>query len=206
MDRKNRMLIVDDDQLNVSVLTEILKNDYKIMTAESGDEALKAVTGAHPPDLILLDILMPDMDGYQVCRLIKADPKTAHIPIVFVTAVSEAMDAAKAFEIGAVDYVTKPFNPITVKARINTHIKLSTTMQELENALKEVKRLNGLLPICASCKKIRDDKGYWNQIESYIEKHSDAAFSHGMCPECSDELYGKEDWYLEMKKDQKKEE
>ncbi len=193
------MLIVDDDQLNVSVLTEILKNDYKIMTAESGDQALKSVTGTHPPDLILLDILMPKMDGYQVCRLIKADAKTAHIPIVFVTAVSEAMDAAKAFEIGAVDYVTKPFNPVTVKARINTHIKLSTTMQELENALKEVKRLNGLLPICASCKKIRDDKGYWKQVEMYLEEYSEAKFSHGLCPDCSETLYGDEHWYKKMK-------
>jgi hypothetical protein len=73
-------------------------------------------------------------------------------------------------------------------------------VSELKSALVEVKTLGGLLPICASCKKIRDDKGYWNQLESYIEKHSDASFSHGMCPKCSDELYGKEDWYIEMKK------
>jgi len=73
---------------------------------------------------------------------------------------------------------------------------------DLKKALAEVKKLSGLLPICAHCKKIRDDKGYWNQIEGYIQKHSDAQFSHGICPECSDELYGKEDWYIEMKKEQ----
>lgn len=198
MDKKNRILIVDDDQFNISVLTEILHKDYKIMTAESGDEALKVVAAPHPPDLILLDILMPEMDGYQVCTRIKANENTAHIPIVFVTAVSEAMDAARAFEIGAVDYVTKPFNPITVKARINTHVKLSSTMQKLENALKEVKRLNGLLPICANCKKIRDDKGYWKQVEMYLEEYSEARFSHGICPDCSEALYGDEFWYKKM--------
>ena len=74
-------------------------------------------------------------------------------------------------------------------------------IEELQQALREVKQLGGLLPICAKCKKIRDDKGYWNQIEGYIQKHSDAQFSHGICPECSDKLYGKEDWYIEMKKE-----
>lgn len=74
---------------------------------------------------------------------------------------------------------------------------------ELQKALSEIKTLSGLLPICASCKKIRDDKGYWNKIEGYIQKHSDAQFSHGMCPECSDEIYGKEDWYIEMKNERK---
>jgi len=201
MDKRNRILIVDDDSFNISILKEILHNDYKIMYANSGEKALKAVTGPHPPDLILLDILMPDMDGYQVCTHIKADENTAHIPIIFVTAVSEAMDAAKAFELGAMDYVTKPFNPITVKARVNTHIKLNTTMQKLTNALKEVKRLSGLLPICSGCKKIRDDKGYWNQVEMYLEEYSEATFSHGMCPDCSEALYGGEDWYQKMKKE-----
>ena len=199
MDKKSRILIVDDDQFNISVLTEILSNDYNVMTAESGGKALKALDGPLLPDLILLDILMPGMDGYEVCKQIKADERTAHIPIVFVTAVSEAMDAARAFEIGAVDYVTKPFNPVTVKARINTHIKLSSTLQALENALKEVKRLSGLLPICCRCKKIRDDKGYWNQVEMYLEEYSEAKFSHGMCPDCSDSLYGDEHWYKKMK-------
>jgi len=75
-------------------------------------------------------------------------------------------------------------------------------VQDLQSALSEVKTLKGFLPICSSCKKIRDDKGYWNQIESYIQEYSDAQFSHGMCPECSDKLYGKEDWYIEMKKEE----
>ena len=110
------------------------------------------------------------------------------------------MDKAKAFEIGAVDYITKPFNPLTVKARVRTHIELSHTMNALQQALKKIKTLNGLIPICSSCKKIRDDKEYWNLLEAYIEEHSDAIFSHGICPECSKKLYGKSNWYIKRKK------
>jgi len=88
-----------------------------------------------------------------------------------------------------VDYVPKPFNPATVKARIQTHIKLSRTMKALQDALDRVKLLSGLLPICAHCKKVRDDKGYWSQIEAYIDAHSEVRFSHGICPECKKKLY-----------------
>jgi len=202
MDKQNCVLIVDDERFNLKVLTEFLYEDYKIMAAKTGEQALKAVQGSSLPDLILLDIMMPGIDGYEVCKKIKQDEKTSHIPIIFVTAISEAMDAAKAFELGAVDYITKPFNPVTVKARVKTHIQLNNTMRNLEAALKDVKKLSGLLPICSNCKKIRDDNGYWSQIEAYIRDHSEADFSHGICPGCSDELYGKEDWYIEMKKEE----
>jgi len=86
--------------------------------------------------------------------------------------------------------------------RKKAEVKGKKLIKELQNSLAEIKMLSGLLPICASCKKIRDDKGYWNQIEGYIQTHSDAKFSHGMCPECSDKLYGKEDWYIEMKNEE----
>lgn len=204
MDKLSRILIVDDEPFNLKILSELLHEDYKIIAAKTGEQALKAVQGSSLPDLILLDIMMPGIDGYEVCKKIKQDEKTSHIPIIFVTAISEAMDAAKGFELGAVDYITKPFNPITMKARVKIHIQLKDTMHKLEAALKDVKKLSGLLPICSNCKKIRDDNGYWGQIESYIRDHSEAEFSHGICPECSDKLYGKEDWYIEMKKKQRK--
>lgn len=105
------------------------------------------------------------------------------------------MDAAKAFDVGAVDYITKPFNPATVLARVKTHLKLSQTLLELQAALDNVKTLSGLLPICAKCKKVKEDKGYWNQIEQYIEKHSDAMFSHGLCHDCAEDLYGDKEWF-----------
>jgi len=194
------VIIVEDVPENLHILVELLKPDYRVIPAKDGAAALKKISKSPFPDLVLLDIVMPGMDGYEVCRQLKENPKTQHIPVIFITAISEVMDEAKAFEIGAVDYITKPFNPLTVKARVRTHIELSNTMKALQQALKKIKTLNGLIPICSSCKKIRDDKGYWNLLEAYIEKYSDAIFSHGICPGCSEKLYGKSDWYIKRKK------
>ena len=193
------VVIVEDVSENLRILVELLKTDYRVIPVKDGETALTKIAPPFP-DLVLLDIVMPGLDGYEVCRRLKENSKTRHIPVIFITAISEVMDKAKAFEIGAVDYITKPFNPLTVKARIRTHIELSKTMKALQQALKKIKKLNGLIPICSSCKKIRDDKGYWNLLEAYIEEHSDAFFSHGICPECSEKLYGKQGWYIKRKK------
>jgi PleD family two-component response regulator len=186
---KPTVLIVDDAAENLRILMELLKDDYRVIPMKSAEAALEKLAQDPLPDLALLDIVMPEMDGYELCSRLKGDPRTEEIPVIFITAVSEAMDDAKAFELGAVDYVPKPFNPLTVKARVNTHIKLHRTLKELQDALKDIRTLSGLIPICASCKKIRDDKGYWSQVEEYIEERSDAQFSHGICPKCRDELY-----------------
>lgn len=186
---KPTVLIVDDAAENLRILIELLKDDYHVIPLKSGKAAMKKLAQDPLPDLALLDIVMPEMDGYELCTRLKADPRTKEIPVIFITAVSEAMDDARAFELGAVDYVPKPFNPMTVKARVNTHIKLHRTLQELQNALKDIRTLSGLIPICSSCKKIRDDKGFWNQVEIYIEDRSDAQFSHGICPDCRDKIY-----------------
>ncbi|MEJ2158246.1 MAG: response regulator [Desulfobacteraceae bacterium] len=186
---KPTVLIVDDVAENLRILIELLKDDYHVIPLKSGNAALKKLAQDPLPDLALLDIVMPEMDGYELCTRLKADPRTKDIPVIFITAVSEAMDDAKAFALGAVDYVPKPFNPLTVKARVNTHIKLHRTLKELQNALKDIRTLSGLIPICSSCKKIRDDKGFWNQVEIYIEDRSDAQFSHGICPDCRDKIY-----------------
>lgn len=183
------VMIVDDQPENITILVELLKEDYRLIPLTSGKAALKRLDKVPLPDLVLLDIVMPSMDGYDVCKQIKNNPATADIPVIFITAVSEAMDQANAFKLGAVDYITKPFNPLTVKARVNTHVKLSRTLNELKNALKEIQTLNGLIPICASCKKIRDDQGYWEEVETYISKRSKASFSHGICPDCRLVLY-----------------
>ena len=195
MDRLHRVLIVDDELHEIKVLTKFLHDDYKIMAAKDGESALKIAQGSNPPDLILLDIIMPGLNGYATCEQLKENDTTKNIPVIFVTAISEVMDAARAFELGAVDYVTKPFNPVTVKARVKTHIQLNDTLQDLQAALSEVKTLRGFLPICSYCKKIRDDKGYWNQIESYIQEHSDAEFSHSVCQECAKKYYPDMDIY-----------
>jgi PleD family two-component response regulator len=207
--RKN-ILIVDDTPENLTVLRQILTEDgYRVRPALSGEIALKTVQ-ADLPDLILLDIVMPGMDGFEVCRKLKAREKTRDVPIIFISALSEIEDKMRAFSQGGVDYISKPFNTEEVLARVKTHLTLYSLVNSLEQkniklkkVLDEVKQLQGMLPICANCKKIRDDKGYWNILESYIEKHSEASFSHGLCPECSDDLYGDEDWYIEMKKNKK---
>lgn len=190
-DSRTRILIVDDQPENIRMLMEVLKDAYATIPATNGEAALKKALGEPPPDLILLDILMPGIDGYEVCRRLKSQSQTHDIPVIFITAISEVMDAAKAFDVGAVDYVTKPFNPVTIKARIQTHVQHSRTMKDLQDALARVKQLSGLLPICSHCKKVRDDQGYWNQIESYIDAHSEARFSHGICPDCIKKLYPK---------------
>ena len=186
---KPRVMIVDDVVENLQILIENLKDDYHLIPLKSAETALLKLAEDPLPDLVLLDIVMPDMDGYELCERLKADPRTKDIPVIFITAVSEVMDDAKAFELGAVDYVPKPFNPLTVKARVSTHIKLHHTVRELQLALKDIRTLSGFIPICAKCKKIRDDKGFWNQVEKYIQERSDAQFSHGICPECVESLY-----------------
>ena len=194
------VLIVDDTVENLCLLIELLKDDYHLVPVKSGEAALKMLKTSASPDLILLDIVMPGMGGYEVCSNIKADPKTCNIPVIFITSLSEDVDETKAFKVGAVDYITKPINPTTAKARVKTHIELSRTMKALQQALEKIKTLNGLIPICSVCKKIRDDKGYWNLLEAYIEEHSNALFSHGLCPDCVEQLYADKKWYQDAKK------
>ena len=187
----NNILIVDDTAENLSILRQILaEQGYRVRPVLSGEIALKAVQ-ANPPDLILLDILMPEMDGYEVCRRLKADENLRHIPIIFISALGELEDKMKAFSEGGVDYITKPFQAEEVLARVNTHISLRSIQTSLEkknidlqNALDEVKQLRGFLPICTTCKNIRDDQGYWESVETYISNHSDAVCTDSLCPVC----------------------
>jgi two-component system, sensor histidine kinase and response regulator len=134
--KKPRILIVDDSPANIQVLNVILQNEYEVFFAESGAGALAKARGDRP-DLILLDIMMPTMDGYEVCRRLKADAATRDIPVIFVSALSDDEDESKGFESGAVDYVTKPFRMPTIKARIKTHLELRRHQSALERLVKE---------------------------------------------------------------------
>ena len=131
---KQKILIVDDERLNINVLHDLLKNDYKTMAAISGKQALKAAESANPPDLILLDIMMPEMDGYEVCRTLKLNDKTKDIPIIFVTAMGQTSDETKGLEYGAVDYLTKPISGPIVHARVKAHLELKQQRDELKSA------------------------------------------------------------------------
>ena len=133
---KETILLVDDNPINLQVLFETFKESgYKLIAAKDGEKALAMAESAHP-DLILLDIMMPGMDGYEVCRRLKADDGTSNIPIIFVTAMGETADETKGLELGAVDYITKPFSPPIVQARVRTHLALKRNMAELQEAYK----------------------------------------------------------------------
>jgi sigma-B regulation protein RsbU (phosphoserine phosphatase) len=136
MEEQQKILVVDDERLNINVLVDLLKPDYKMMAAKNGEQALKAVRVANPPDLILLDIMMPEMDGYEVCRRLKADEATRDIPVIFITAMGDTSDETKGLEAGAVDYITKPISPPIVQARVKTHLALKRNMVELQKAYK----------------------------------------------------------------------
>jgi DNA-binding response OmpR family regulator len=180
---KEMILIIDDNPQSIKLLGNILDSKgYSTAVAMNGTEALKFLEN-EIPDLILLDIMMPGMDGFEVCRSIKMNKNARETPVIFLTAKREIDDLVRGFEVGGVDYVTKPFNSNELLIRVKTHL-------DLKKARDEIRRLKGIIPICCNCKKIRDDKGFWEQVEIYIESHSDAEFSHGICPECTKELYG----------------
>ncbi len=197
------ILVVDDIKENLRILADALGGEgYKVRPALSGRIALEAAR-EEPPDLILLDILMPGMDGYEVCEALKADPTLKDVPVIFISALNEVGDKMKGFSAGGVDYISKPFQTEEVLARVKTHLTLrhlqkdvegkNTRLRELnrdlQRALDEIKTLRGIIPICSNCKKIRDDDDSWQRIEEYISAHSEAVFSHGICPDCAKKLY-----------------
>ena len=172
-----RILAVDDSARDLQLLSLILEREgYDLTLASHGAEAL-ACAGKRKPDLILLDILMPDLNGIEVCRRLKADPATAEIPVIFLTGQAKEEEVLSGFEAGAVDYVTKPFRIPELLARVHAHVQLRRVQDEVHT-------LRGILPTCAHCKKIRDQQGVWHTIEAYISQRTEAQFSHGLCPEC----------------------
>jgi phosphoserine phosphatase RsbU/P len=202
---EENLLIIDDIPENIQVLGHTLaKERYSVSFATDGQQALDMIA-ENDFDLILLDIMMPNMDGYEVCRRLKHMPGKKEVPVIFLTARTEPQDIVKGFQVGAVDYVTKPFNAPELLARVRTHTELRNarkliqkrnrelarkndalekTNTELTRALERIQTLEGILPICSYCNKIRDEKGNWKQLEAYISNHSSAEFSHGICPTC----------------------
>ena len=130
---RQTLLIVDDTPDNITLLSSLLKNRYRIKVATYGERALKIAAMEPPPDLILLDIMMPGMDGYEVCQRLKADPLTADIPVIFLTARAQVEDEEKGLKLGAVDYITKPISPPVVLARVETHLTLKNARQFLKD-------------------------------------------------------------------------
>jgi len=193
---KEKILIAEDHPATRRLLIDILEDDYQVLAAADGTEALK-LAAEHPDiDLILLDIIMPGQNGYEVCALLKDSPATAIIPIIFLTVLSEETDESKGFELGVNDYIIKPVSRTRLKTRIKNQLDMkkqrdliAAKNQELTEAMEQIKTLRGFLPICSFCKQIRNDKGYWQQVEEYIRTHSEAVFTHSVCPECIKKHY-----------------
>ena len=139
---KYKILLVDDEHFNIKLLAGILTPHYKLLAAKSGQEALKRAFSDSPPDLILLDIMMPDMNGYEVCRRLKATPRTRDIPIIFISALSEVENEAKGLELGAVDYLIKPVKPAVVRARVKNHLALMHAYKEIEAQRQRLEEQN----------------------------------------------------------------
>ena len=137
------VLIVDDSKTNIAVLAEVLRQDYTVRAATGGEKALEIAFSDNSPDLILLDVMMPGMDGYEVCARLKSDPRTKNIPVIFITGKESEEDEIKGFELGASDYITKPFNPVVVKARVNTQAELKRNRDFMER----ISYLDGLTGI-----------------------------------------------------------
>jgi sigma-B regulation protein RsbU (phosphoserine phosphatase) len=137
-DKKKLVLVVDDAPANLQVVRSILKDDFKILLATSGAKALDLAKAEPKPDLILLDVVMPEMDGYEVCGILKTTPEAKDIPVIFLTGQTETDDETKGFEVGAVDYIHKPFSPAVVKARVHTHLVLREAREQLARQLLEI--------------------------------------------------------------------
>jgi CheY-like chemotaxis protein len=129
---KQVILTVDDSPENIALISGLLKEDYRVKVATNGKDALHIAFSSDPPDLILLDIMMPGMDGYEVCRQLKSDPQTSEIPVIFLTAKSDVADEEKGFLLGAADYITKPISPPILLARIRTHLRMKRVVDYLK--------------------------------------------------------------------------
>jgi sigma-B regulation protein RsbU (phosphoserine phosphatase) len=204
------ILIVDDSPDQQALLRSILAKagHAEVLSADSGKAAAQVLnldgeSASEKIDLILMDVLMPEQDGVQTCRQIKRCAHLKDIPVIMVTAQADLSNLQEAFAAGAMDFISKPVNSIELLARVssalllkqemdrrkNRELELRRSNEELQKALKEVKVLRGLIPICASCKKIRNDGGFWQQLEEYLGEHSEAEFSHGLCQPCIKKLY-----------------
>lgn len=204
------ILIVDDSPDQQTLLRSILgkAGHDDVLSADSAKSAslllnLGGDATSHKIDLILMDILMPEQDGVETCRQIKRCAHLQDVPVIMVTAKNDLSNLKEAFSAGAMDYISKPVNSVELLARVssalllkqemdrrkNREVELRRSNEELQKALKEVKVLRGLIPICASCKKIRNDGGFWQQLEEYLGEHSEAEFSHGLCQPCIKKLY-----------------
>ncbi len=197
MEEEIKILIVDDDPDVRFATSRVAKNaGYSVLEAATGEEALKTAR-KEKPDIILLDVVLPDVSGSDICRQIKAEECFKGTFVIMTSGFKTSSDEqARGLDNGADGYIARPVSNRELTARINAMVRIMVAerqrdhlIDELRQALSKIKQLSGLLPICMHCKKIRDDKGYWNQLEAYIQENTDAEFSHSICRECAQRHY-----------------
>lgn len=191
---KKHILVAEDDPISRRSTIAILSKDgYRIVEAVNGTEAWGILEQPESPKLAIIDWMMPGLDGLDLCRGLSDRVDGRLVYVILLTAKGERDDVVTGLEAGADDYMIKPFHAEELRARVRAGFRilelqegLSKRVGELEQALIQIKKLQGLLPICSYCKKIRDDGNYWHQVEEYLSHHSEVKFSHGICPNCFD--------------------
>jgi phosphoserine phosphatase RsbU/P len=206
-----RVLIADDDRIAAAVLSRTLQQwRYDVTVVADGAEAwshLQAAQSAGTPTLAVLDWMMPHLEGADICRRVRQDMPLANMYLILLTSLESRSHVVAGLDAGADDYLVKPFDPDELRARVSVGVRvlalqerLADRVEELQQALADVKQLHGLLPICSYCKRIRGDDQYWTQVESYIAARSHAQFSHGICPPCAEKLDREIDEYERRKR------
>jgi phosphoserine phosphatase RsbU/P len=188
-----KILIAEDDPVSRMLLeTHIRKWGHEAVTRTDGLAAWEVLQEKNPPPLAILDWMMPGLAGVDVCRRARERPDAPPLYIILLTARADRRDMVDGLNAGADDYVTKPFDAAELRARVNTGIRivelqgeLAARIAELEQAIARVDQLHGILPICAYCKKVRNDTDSWQQVEAYVSAHSSVRFNHGVCPDCT---------------------
>jgi CheY-like chemotaxis protein len=187
-----KVLIADDDPLSRRLLQATLESwGYDVVVAVDGLDAWEALAGPKGPRLAILDWVMPGLHGVEVCQRLRQQPTSEPVYVILLTGRDAKADIVTGLQSGANDYVVKPFDRAELQARVlvgrnvvELQRSLAQRVRELETALSQVHQLQGLLPICSYCKKIRDDRNYWQQVETYVSRHTQVRFSHGICPDC----------------------
>ncbi len=197
VESKMKVLVAEGDNTSMVLLAETLRRwGYDVVTACDGKAAWQSLSEHNGPLLAIIDTDLSQMAGLEICRQLRKTPTTTPVYVLLLATKGTKEDVVAGLEAGANDYVVRPFDYDELRARlavgrqvVELQKTLATRIKELEDAVAHIKHLHGVLPICCICKRIRDDEGAWNELESYITQHSDAGFSHGICPECRIEHY-----------------
>lgn len=193
-----KILVAEDDVISRHLLVNLLlRNGYEVIACQNGNEAWDHLSKSGGPHLAILDWMMPGLRGIDICRKLREENMEISPYLIILTASrNEKKDVLEVFRIGTNDYIEKPFNANELIARVKLgeeHIKLQLELAErlkaLEEANQHIKTLQGILPICMHCHNIRSDNQSWEQLEDYLSRHTEAQFSHGICPKCAKDLY-----------------